>query len=33
MTEIVWEIFGVEMARNFSKAHYTNIYLTVFKNV
>ena len=32
MTEIVWEIFGVEMARNFSKAH-TNIYLIVFKNV
>ena len=32
MTEIVWEIIGVEMARNFSKAH-TNVYLIVFKNM
>ena len=32
MTEIVWEIIGVEMVKIFNITH-TNIYLVVFKNV
>ena len=32
MTEIVWEIIGVEMVKILNITH-TNIYLIVFKNV